>query len=228
MMFANNVVYFTMWAIYFYNFSSLKGWNLADFATLEGICCFGFGLAFFFCGGSWNIARLIISGELDSYLGRPRSPLLPILMSECRPSTVGDIASAFLLWMVFGKHDLADLPLLLLLSVSASALFLAAMIMLQSLAFLIAGINTSADNLFDVFITLALYPQNVYGSAVRLLLFTVIPVAYIGLLPVEIMRHFSWPMLAGVITAAAFYLWLAVFIFNCGLRFYTSGNILQR
>ena len=47
--------------------------------------------------------------------------------------------------MVFGKHDLADLPLLLLLSVSASALFLAAMIMLQSLAFLIAGINTSAD-----------------------------------------------------------------------------------
>jgi hypothetical protein len=38
--------------------------------------------------------------------------------------------------MVFGKYDLADLPLLLLLSVSASALFLAAMIMLQSLAFL--------------------------------------------------------------------------------------------
>jgi len=161
MMFANNVVYFTMWAIYFYNFASLKGWNLADFATLEGICCFGFGLAFFFCGGSWNIARLIISGELDSYLGRPRSPLLPILMSECRPSTVGDVASAFVLWMVFGKHDLADLPLLLLLSVSASALFLAAMIMLQSLAFLIAG----------------------------------------------------------VIAAAAFYLWLAIFIFNRGLRF---------
>lgn len=75
-------------------------------------------------------------------------------MSECRPSTVGDIASASVLWMVFGKHDLADLPLLLLLSVSAAALFLAAMIMLQSLAFLIAGINTSADNLFDVFITL--------------------------------------------------------------------------
>jgi ABC-2 type transport system permease protein len=114
------------------------------------------------------------------------------------------------------------------MSVSASALFLAAMIMLQSLAFLIAGINTSADNLFDVFITLALYPQNVYGSAVRLLLFTVIPVAYIGLLPVEIMRHFSWSMLGGVIAAAAFYLWLAILIFNRGLRFYTSGNILQR
>jgi ABC-2 type transport system permease protein len=228
MMFANNVVYLAMWAIYFYNFSSLRDWTLADFATMQGILCFGFGLTFFVFGGSWNIARLILSGELDGYLGRPRAPLLPLIMRECRVASGGDILSAFILWFVFGKHGISELPLLLLLSTAAAAIFLAVMIAVQSLAFWISGISTAADNFFEVFLTLSLYPQNVYGTAVRALLFTVIPAAYIGFLPVEIMRHFSWPMLGAVITASIFYLWLAVWIFDRGLKSYTSGNILQR
>jgi ABC-2 type transport system permease protein len=228
MMFANNIVYFTMWAIYFYNFSTLRGWTLVDFATMQGVLCFGFGLTFFLFGGSWNIARLITTGELDSYLGRPRSPLLPLLMRECRVAAGGDIASAFVLWMVLGKHGLSDLPILLLLSTAAAALFLAVMIAVQSLAFWINGISTAADNIFEVFLTLSIYPQNVHGTGIRLLLFTAIPAAYIGLLPVEIMRHFSWPLLGAVMAAAIFYLWLAVIIFNRGLKSYTSGNVLQR
>jgi ABC-2 type transport system permease protein len=228
MMFANNVVYFTMWAIYFYNFSSLNGWTLADFATMQGVVCFGFGITFFLFGGSWNIARMVVSGEMDSYLGRPRSPLLPVLMRECRVAAGGDVASAFVLWMALGKHGFSDLPLLLLISLGAAAIFLAVMIAVQSLAFWITGISTAADNLFEVFLTLSLYPQNVYGSVVRVLLFTAIPAAYIGFLPVEIMRRFSWPMLGAIMGAAVFYLWLAVFIFNRGLRSYTSGNAMQR
>jgi ABC-2 type transport system permease protein len=228
MMFANNVVYFTMWAIYFYNFPTLNGWTLADYATMQGVICFGVGYVFFLFGGSWNIARLIVSGELDSYLGRPRSPLLPLLMHECRVASGGDMLSAFVLWMALGRHGVADLPLLLLISLAAGAIFVAVMIAVQSLAFWIGGISAAADNLFEVFLTLSLYPQNVQGVGMKIVLFTAIPAAYIGLLPVQIMRDFSWSMLAAVLTAAIFYVWLAVVIFNRGLRSYTSGNILQR
>jgi ABC-2 type transport system permease protein len=84
------------------------------------------------------------------------------------------------------------------------------------------------DTLYEVFITLALYPQKLYQPSVQVMLFTIIPAAYIGFLPVEIMRHFLWLMLGAVIAAAIFYLWLAVWIFNRGLKSYTSGNILQR
>ncbi len=228
MMFANNVVYFTMWAIYFYNFPTLNGWTLGDFATMQGVVCFGFGFVFFLFGGSWNIARLITSGELDSYLGRPRSPLLPVLMRECRVAAGGDMLSAFVLWMALGKHGLADLPLLLLISLAAGAIFVAVMIAVQSLAFWVSGISAAADNLFEVFLTLSLYPQNVYGAGLKILLFTAIPAAYIGFLPVELMRQFSWPVLLAILAAAVVYVWLAVAIFNRGLRSYTSGNALQR
>ena len=33
-MFANNLVFFVTWAIYFANFSALKGWRLEDVAAL--------------------------------------------------------------------------------------------------------------------------------------------------------------------------------------------------
>jgi ABC-2 type transport system permease protein len=182
----------------------------------------------FLFGGSWNIARIIVSGELDSYLGRPRSPLLPLLMRECRVSAGGDVLSAFVLWMVLGKHGMADLPLLLLISLAAGVIYVAVMIAVQPLAFWINGISAAADNLFEVFLTLSIYPQNVYGNGLKILLFTAIPAAYIGFLPVEIMRQFSWPMLLAILVAAVFYAWLAGAIFNRGLGSYTSGNILQR
>lgn len=228
MMFFNNIIYFALWAVYFRNFASLNGWTLKDFAVLQGICSMGFGLAFFFFGGAWTIGRKIFSGELDSFLGRPRDPLLPLLMSECRASTLGDIASAFPLWLWFGGCGLGDLPLLMALSLAAGMLFLAVIIAVQSLAFWASETTSIADSLFEVFLTLAMYPQNVHGPLLSLLLFTVVPAAYIGLLPVEIMRDFSWPQLALVAAAAVLYLALAIFIFRRGLRHYSSGNLLQR
>lgn len=73
-----------------------------------------------------------------------------------------------------------------------------------------------------------MYPQNVYGASLKILLFTAIPAAYIGFFPVKLMRNFSWPILLAIRAAAVLYMWLAVGIFNRGLRSYMSGNALQR
>lgn len=228
MMFLNNIVYFTLWAIYFHNFSSLRGWTLQDFAVLQGLCCSGFGLVFFVCGGAWNIARRIAAGDLDAYLGRPRAPLPALLMSESRTSALGDVASGPVFWLFFAGYDWSAMPLLLLLSAAAGILFLAVMILIQSVAFIVKDLGHATDGFFEMFMTVAIYPQKVYGFGVKILLFTLIPAAYIGFLPVEIMRDFSWIMVVAVLGAAGFYLWLAVAVFNRGLRLYSSGNGLRQ
>lgn len=229
MMCANNIVYFALWAIYFHNYPTLRGWNVTDFAILQGIATMGFGLAFFFCGGAWNIARIIFSGGLDGYIGRPRSVLLPVLMSESRSSCIGDIAGAFILWLAFGGRSLADLPLLILLSVAAAAIFLGAMVILQSLAFWISGASAATyDSLYEIVLTLSVYPQHTFHQSVQFLIYSLLPVAYVGLMPVELMREFSWQSLAVILAAAPAYLWLAAHIFNRGLKSYTSGNAFQR
>ena len=58
----------------------------------------------------------------------------------------------------------------------------------------------------------------------RLVLFTVFPAAYIGLLPVEAVRDHSLIQALGVLAAAVAYGALAVWVFERGLRRYASGN----
>jgi ABC-2 type transport system permease protein len=68
------------------------------------------------------------------------------------------------------------------------------------------------------------YPQNTYGFLVRLVLFTILPAAYIGLLPVEAVRDHSLLQALAVLAAAVGYAALAVWVFERGLRRYASGN----
>lgn len=73
----------------------------------------------------------------------------------------------------------------------------------------------------------AVYPQHVYGFAVRVALFTVLPVGFIALLPVEAVREAD-PMRALIVfAAAALYAGLAVVVFDRGLRRYRSGSLIN-
>jgi ABC-2 type transport system permease protein len=60
-----------------------------------------------------------------------------------------------------------------------------------------------------------------------LILFTVLPAAFIGSVPAEFVRAFSWEQLAMMTAAAAGLLFLSVFVFYRGLRRYESGSAIQ-
>ncbi|MEE9279839.1 MAG: hypothetical protein V3V67_06655 [Myxococcota bacterium] len=62
------------------------------------------------------------------------------------------------------------------------------------------------------------------GRAGKLLLFTLIPAGFIGYLPVELLQEFRWTGLAATLGGAVFYVGLALFVFERGLRRYESGN----
>src|SRR5689334_22113203 len=115
-MFGNNLIFFVIWRIYFGKFSSLRGWRLEDLALLIGMCAWAFGLTVVLAGGVRTMSQTIADGGLDVHLGRPRHPLPSLLMSRSLPSGLGDLASAFVFWLVFGGRGLGDLPLLLLVA----------------------------------------------------------------------------------------------------------------
>jgi ABC-type uncharacterized transport system permease subunit len=68
------------------------------------------------------------------------------------------------------------------------------------------------------------YPQHVFGSTVRLVLFTLLPVAFMAQVPVEAIREADPLKALSVIAAAIFYGALAVIVFDRGLGHYASGN----
>ena len=98
------------------------------------------------------------------------------------------------------------------------------MVATQSLAFWLPRAATLCEELFQMFLMVCFYPQHPFGFTVRLVLFTLVPAAFVALLPVEAVREGNaWKALA-VFGAAAVYAALAVVIFARGLRRYASGN----
>jgi ABC-2 type transport system permease protein len=58
-------------------------------------------------------------------------------------------------------------------------------------------------------------------------LFTIIPAAFMGAIPAEFIRAFTWESLTQLLLGAVGFLTLAIFVFRAGLRRYESGSAIQ-
>jgi ABC-2 type transport system permease protein len=224
MMFANNLILFLVWAIYFANFSSLKGWGREDMALLIGIFAWAFGCAMLIAAGVRDLAQTIVDGGLDLHLGRPRHPLSSLLLSRSAPSGLGDLASALVFWLWLAGRGMAELPLLILVASAAAIVLVATTAIAQSIVFWSPRVLPLCEELFNTFLMVSFYPQHPYGFTVRLALFTVFPTALVTLLPAEVVRTRSLLMALALLAAAIVYSGLAALVFGRGLRRYASGN----
>jgi len=110
-------------------------------------------------------------------------------------------------------------------AIAASALvFLACGIIFFSLAFWLGRVETIARQLWELLITFSMYPEPLFGGALRLALFTVLPAGFIGYLPVRLVRSPSAVELSVLVMAASGYLALAIWVFHRGQDRYASGS----
>lgn len=224
MMFANNLLFFITFIIYFANFPSLRGWAREDVALLTGMVCWGFGLAILLTDGMRDLGRLIAEGGLDVYLGRPRHPLPALLLSRSTPSGLGDMASALVFWLALSGHHAVSLPLILLVATCGGITVAATITIFQCVVFWLPRGSMLAEELLQMFLTVAYYPQHIYGFTIRVMLLTVFPAGFVALVPVAAVRDAD-PLLALACVAAALaYGALAWFVFERGLRHYSSGS----
>ena len=226
MMIANNFVFFTIWMFYFARFRDLRGWGLADLAVLYGVAAWAVGLLNLLAAGVRDIGRIILDGSLDVHLGRPRHPLPSLILSRSGPSGLGDMLSSFGLWLWFGERSWAELPLTIAMASAGAVIMVATLAIAHSLVFWWPRVARLAEEVFNATIMMAVYPQHVYGFAVRVILFTLLPVGFIALVPVEAIRDAAPERALIVFAAAAFYAALAVVVFDQGLKHYRSGNLV--
>ncbi len=223
-MLANNVLYFVFWWIFFERFQQIRGWGLADVAALFGLVAAGHGATVVFAGGIRDLSRTIADGDLDAFLTQPRNPLLHVVGSATVASGWGDMFSGLGFLLLSGLVDWSRLPALGAALLCTTVVFVASGILVHSLAFWLGRIESLARQMWDFLVTFATYPQVLFGGALKLLLFTVVPAGFIGYLPVELVRDFRWTGLLAAVAGAAFYAGLAAWVFAAGLRRYESGN----
>jgi ABC-2 type transport system permease protein len=220
----NNFTFFVFWWALMENVTTLRGWRLGDIQLLFGMVAAAFGLTVSIAGGVRHLGRFIEDGDLDMLLTQPKSVLMHALGLRSQPSGFGDLISGLIFIAWSGQVSWRTLPFVVVLIAASALILIACGIAFFSLTFWLGRIETVATQLWELLITFSLYPEPLFGGALRLVLFTVLPAGFVGYLPVRILHA---PTLAGVailFTIAVAYVCLAVLIFDRGLRRYASGS----
>jgi ABC-2 type transport system permease protein len=230
-MMLNNAVYFVFWIIFFDRFQAINGWGLDEMLILFGVVAVGFGLVTYLFGNVLQLSSIIASGQLDYYLSLPRPVLLHVLASRSIPSGMGDFVYGLLSFaigmFVVDSANLFWLVRFLIVSFLAVIVFISFLVVVQSLAFWIGNANLLVNNAVNAIITFSLYPITLFDGTAKLLLFTLIPAAFVGAVPAQFVRQFDWVSLLQLLAASTLFLALALALFQGGLRRYESGSAIQ-
>lgn len=227
----NNAVYFLFWVIFFERFDEINGWGLEDMLFLFGVVAVSFGAGVFLFGNVLHLSSVIALGHLDYYLSLPRPVLLHVLASRSVASGAGDITYGLLsfggaLWVSDG-NDFAMILRFLMVSIISALIFISFLVSVQSLAFWIGNSALLTRTAINAIITFSLYPITLFDGTAKLLLFTLIPAAFVGALPAEFVRTFRFDQLWMLVGAGLVFLSTALLIFYRGLRHYESGSAIQ-
>lgn len=218
----NNFTFFVFWWALMRHVPSIRGWRLGDIALLYGIVAVAFGLAVSLAGGVRHLGRFIEEGDLDTLLTQPRSVLVYALGLRSQPSGVGDVLSGMMFIVWSGEVSWSTLPLLVAAIVAGSLIFVSCGIVFFSLAFWLGKVETVSRQLWELLITFSLYPEPLFGGALRLALFTLLPAGFVGYIPTRVVQTPSVQDMVLLVGGAIAYMGLAVMVFERGLRRYAS------
>lgn len=220
----NNATFFVFWWVLLGRVGHLRGWQLAEVELLFGVSAAGFGLMQAVCGGAVHLSRFVDEGMLDPLLVQPKPTLPYALGCRSQASGFGDLASGLAFVAHAGYLSWGRIPLVVVAVLASCVAFTATCIAFFSLAFWLKRTHQLSRQLLDVVITFSLYPEPIFGGALRLLLFTLLPAGLVSYLPASLVREPSWLGLASLLVITSLYLGLAVRIFRAGLTRYASGS----
>ena len=220
----NNFTFFVFWWALMGHVTTLRGWRLGDIQMLFGIVAAAFGLAVTVAGGVRHLGRFIEDGDLDTLLTQPKSVLVHALGVRSQPSGFGDLISGLIFIAWSGQVAWRTAAIAAVVIVASALVLVACGVVFFSLAFWLGRVETVATQLWELLVTFSLYPEPLFGGALRFVLFTVLPAGFVGYLPVRILHAPSFTNVTILLIVAIAYLSLAALIFDRGLRRYASGS----
>ena len=227
-MFINNGIYTIFWVIFFRQFGSIRGYNVEEIFLLYAVVAVGHGLAFMFAGNTrHNLAYLVAQGRLDYYLVFPRNLLLHVMFSKMTVSGVGDVLFGLVVFALAGRFLAIEVGLFLLVCVITAVIFVGYAVITGSLAFYMGNAQYVSQQASNAIVTFAMYPNSLFTGASRMVLYTLLPAAFVGAVPVEIIQGHNGVLLL-LLIGVAMLIWLvALTVFYYGLRRYESGSAIN-
>jgi ABC-2 type transport system permease protein len=173
----------------------------------------------------WDTVELITKGQLDTFLVQPKSAVFQLFFSGAQPMRAIQIVIGVGLYFTFVTATPAGVALLVFGFVIGTAIFSAWLVAIHSLTFHL-GNSVVVYKLLSVILHFAKKPAGIFSFAIRLVLYTVIPAAYLGTVQAEQVFAPDPLMIAGLALLAVAAPLGAARLFRRGMRRYESGNLI--
>ncbi len=227
-MMVNNLFFLVFWGVVFSKTGNDTSISFNNVLFLWGFSTVSYGIAYFFFGGMQKINEYIINGTMDSFLLQPKNVLLNVLTSKCIFSAFGDLLYGIIIALIAVKGNIGQFIFFLVISITGSVFFISTEVILRSLTVWLGDTKTIANRYIDMLlITFSTYPENIFKTGIKVLLYTIVPVAYLAYIPSRIIVDLNPILLIIIIIAQILYLVVAIKVFNKAIRNYESGNSLS-
>jgi ABC-2 type transport system permease protein len=223
-MIVNDAVWVLFWVLFFQRVGTLGGWDADRILLLQAVLTTAGGLSLGVFANARRVGTMAVEGDLDAVLALPVAPLPFLLLRRIEPVNMGDLAFGILLFAVAG-HPTPARTLVFVLVVLASAVLLTSFLVLTGALAFFLGRSESGELGFHAMLLLGAYPVDLFAGAIRVVLFTVIPAAFISAVPARLIDDFDPGRALALGGIAGAFALAATVTFTLGLRRYTSGSI---
>ena len=219
--------YFIIIAL-FNKFDNIKGYTKYEVLLCFSIIHFGFSITETFARGIDTFERLIIKGEFDRLLLRPRNILLQVLCTDFDFIKLSRVIQSIIILIISLLKLNIDLDIykiitIILMLISSIIIFFSLFLLMASYCFItVQGLEVR--NLFtDGGKQIAQYPINIYNKKIIFFFTFLIPYAFINYYPLLFLigkSNNKLYMLSPL--TIAIYLIPAILSFKWGIKKYTS------
>ena len=225
-MMLNNATFIIQWLILYSLQDSIGGYSFKQVMLLWALAATTYGLSHIIFHNAYRLSDLITNGKLDSYIVQPKNILLNVITSSTSISAIGDLLYGILVSLFVGLN-FSEWLLFIFFSITGAIIITSVAVISASSSFYIVKGDLIASNMNSLSTHFTTYPDGIFNNAVKFVFYTVLPISYVVYLPIRVITEFNITITLIVILATIFAIFLSFFIFNRGLKKYSSTNLMS-
>ncbi|MFD2114413.1 ABC transporter permease [Paenibacillus yanchengensis] len=214
----------------FERFGSLQGWTFLEVALCYAIMHMAYSLGEFIFRGFDTFSSLVVSGNFDRLLVRPRHSLIQVLGSKIDYSRIGRLLQGVIIFIVVLYQlpiafSLEKVLVLIFMIVGGIVIFGSIFILQATLCFWTVQSLEVANIFTDGSRELVQYPLHIYEKWVRIFYTFVIPFGAVGYYPLLFLLDKQSVSLLAALSlpwTALLFLMVSLLFWRFGVRYYRS------
>ncbi|HEX4491483.1 MAG TPA: ABC-2 family transporter protein [Acidimicrobiia bacterium] len=226
-MIVNDAVWVAFWVLFFHRVGHLHGWDSRRVLLLLSVMTSAAGITLGLFSNARRVGQMAVEGALDAVLALPVQPLPFLLVRRVEPVNIGDFAFGITLFCIVGHPTPVHIVVFAGVVLAASVLITGFLVLTGSIAFF-AGRGEGGELGFHAILLLGSYPVDVFAGAAKVMLYTVVPAAFVSSIPARLVLSFDPARAAWLVGISALFATAGTVAFTRGLRRYTSGAVWTR